>query len=202
MVYYIISPRGKSKNDNTECNKLITVLFNECHGRKRWCYFFFPLAGSGCLPNTLRCSDWDVARQPHHPCCCSASGTQVGAYVDLTLKEQKCWGVEGGLPGKILDWAEAQGARPYLNHHRHQTETPRGTARPRWLCTHNWKPGSALSQRYRAVILLDNPDCLSLFFSLYFFAKCFAKCECLTGWTSLYCGCKSKTWKHEHESER
>lgn len=82
----------------------------------------FPQAGSGCLPNTLRCSDWDVAKQPRHHCCCSASGTQVGAYVDLTLKEQQCWGVEGGLHGKILDWAEAQGARPYLNHHRHQTE--------------------------------------------------------------------------------
>lgn len=82
----------------------------------------FPQAGSGCLPNTLRCSDWDVARQPRHHRCCSASGTQVGAYVDLTLKEQQCWGVEGGLHGKILDWAEAQGARPYLNHHRHQTE--------------------------------------------------------------------------------
>lgn len=84
---------------------------------------FRPLAGSGCLPNTLRCSDWDVARQPHHPCCCSASGTQVGAYVDLTLKERQCWGVEGGLPGKILDWDEArrERARPNLYHHRHQT---------------------------------------------------------------------------------
>lgn len=94
-------------------------------GRKQWCSLFFPLAGSGCLPNTLRCSDWDVARQQHHPCCCSASGTQVGAYVDLTLKEQQCWGVEGGLPGKILDWAEPQGLRPYLSRHHHQTDATR-----------------------------------------------------------------------------
>ncbi len=138
----------------------------------------FPLAGSGCLPNTLRCSDWDVARQPHHPRCCSASGTQVGAYVDLTLKEQQCWGVWGGLPGKILDWAEAQGARPYLNHHRHHTETPHRTVRlvllsllKAWLLS-----GSASSQQHHAVassiqtalllfflnVLVNRPDNLVL----------------------------------------
>lgn len=27
--------------------------------------------------------------QPQHHCC--SSGTQVGAYVDLSLKEQRCW---------------------------------------------------------------------------------------------------------------
>lgn len=122
---------------------------------------FFPLAGSGCLPNTLRCSDWDVARQPHHPRCCSASGTQVGAYVDLTLKEQQCWGVEGGLPGKILDWAEAQGARPYLKHHRHHTETPWETAKLVLFSQLNawFLKGSNSSQQQSAVKSFNNPDC-------------------------------------------
>lgn len=36
----------------------------------------------------------------------SASGTQVGAYGDLAPKEQQACGVEGGLPGKILEWAK------------------------------------------------------------------------------------------------
>lgn len=151
---------------------------------------FFPLAGSGCLPNTLRCSDRDVARQPHHPRCCSASGTQVGAYVDLTLKEQQCWGVEGGLPGKILDWVEAQGARPYLNHHRQQTETPWGTVRlvlysklKAWLLS-----GSASSQQHNAALSPSSPD-----YYLFLSAKCCAKWERPTGWpVRLYCGCRAE----------
>lgn len=67
---------------------------------------------SGAVTETL---PW----QPEHHSC--SSGTWVGAYVDLSLKEQWCWGVEGGLPRKILNWAEAQRPKSNQNHRHRQT---------------------------------------------------------------------------------
>lgn len=151
-------------------------------------FLFLPLAGSGCLPSSLRCSDWDVARQPHHPRCCSASGTQVGAYVDLTPKEQQCWGVEGGLPGKILDGAEAQGVKPNLNHHHTQRETPLETVH--WSCTHSWlSSSSALSQQHSRY----NPD------GVFFFQP-----NIMQNWTLTDCPVTvgRRGAKHKHKNDK
>ena len=152
---------------------------------------FRPLAGSGCLPNTLRCSDWDVARQPHHPCCCSASGTQVGAYVDLTLKERQCWGVEGGLwgtkgEGRGLTWITATTRQ----------ETLRGTVRlALYLQPQAWcLSGSAASQQHNAVILLKNPDCF-----VYFLGQ--SKMGVLDRLVCTVCVKQSKSWTIQQESQ-
>lgn len=48
----------------------------------------------------------------------------MGAYVDLNLKEQRCWGVEGGLPRKILNWAEGQRPKSNQNHRHRQAVRP------------------------------------------------------------------------------
>lgn len=153
----------------------------------------FPQVGSGCLPNTLRCSDWDVARQPRHHCCCSASGTQVGAYVDLTLKEQQCWGVEGGITWKNigLGWGTRGKALP---------ESPpppdRGTVTPHWFCTRGQKLAFFFSSR---LCFLAAAPCFYIINSrlhLLLMPNVMQN----TKWTAvltggLYCGCKHmNTW--------
>lgn len=66
-----------------------------------------PLEGSKCLPTTSRCTHWDVARQLQSSFCFwHSSGRLCGLNSERAA--MSCSRRE--LPGKILDWAEAQRA--------------------------------------------------------------------------------------------
>lgn len=59
--------------------------------------------------------------------------------------------MEEGLPGKILDWAEARGVKPNLNLQRNHTEMPRESVRLLPYSVKAWVlSGSALSQLHSA----------------------------------------------------
>lgn len=99
--------------------------------------------------------------QPQHHSCSSSSATQAGAYGDLNLKEERCWGVEGGLPRKILNWAEAQ--RPKSN--QNQRWSGRYCAQP--------KPYS-LTQQHRFAFV-KSPKWYLFFWVLCFLLSCLAR---------------------------